>query len=86
MPSITTTREFKFTFNPKESPEEHESRWDSEVTSLAAQHLTLEGLGPDGDWPIRYEDVQGNPLRSDLFLTGPAEYVEVYNVVPTGGR
>lgn len=82
----TTTREFKFTFDPKESPEEHESRWDAAVTALAAERLTIEGLGPDGDWPVRYEDEDGNALRSDLFLSGPKSYVEVYNTVPTGGR
>lgn len=78
--------EFKFKFDPEEGPEAHEGRWDKEVTDLANQGLLIEGIGPDGDWPIRYETVDGKPLRSDLFLTGPAHYVEVYNTVPKGGE
>lgn len=74
--------EYKFRFDPDEEPSEHEARWDKGIQELLDQGLLLEGLGPDGDWPIRLEDEAGNPLQVGVFLDGPKAYVEVYNTFP----
>ena len=69
--------EFRFPVDPLESWEDRETRWDKELTELQSTGLTVAGLGPDGDYPTRYEFPDGKSVNeTDLPLDGP--FVEVY--------
>ena len=69
---------FRFVVNPAESWEDRDARWDKELTELqSTTGLTVAGLGPDGDYPNRYEFPDGKSVNeTDLPLDGP--FVEVY--------
>ena len=78
--------EMKFWFDPEEPAAEHEARWDKDVQEQWDKGLTLSGLGPDGDWPIRIEDAEGNPFHPGaVFLERTGGYYEVYDLVPRLG-
>jgi hypothetical protein len=75
--------EYRFVVNPDESLEEREARWDVELAALHEQGLTVSGLGPDEDYPIRYEFPDGKSVNdTELPLDGP--FVEVYDTKPLG--
>lgn len=80
----TPPHEFKFYVSPRESPEEREIRWNKWVEELQTDGLTVQGTGPDGDYPIRYSFGQEDELTFDEWWKGnPDEpFFEVYNVVP----
>lgn len=77
-------KEFKFYVNPRESSEEREIRWDKWMKQLQSEGLTVQGVGPDGDYPIRYDFGEGESMSFDEWWKGnPDEpWFEVYNTVP----
>jgi len=78
---VSTNREFKFVVDPLEDDGARETRWDKELTELHSQGLTIEGVGPDGDWPIRNEPDEGQSW-SDFWADPTGKFIEVYNLVP----
>src|SRR5690348_5740176 len=75
-----SNNEFYFTVDPAESDAEREARWDEELTKLHAQGLTIEGVGPDGDWPIRNDPQEGETWE-DFWKSPAGKFTEVYNLV-----
>lgn len=72
---------FRFPVDPLESLEEREARWDDALAELQAKGVTIAGLGPDGDYPNRYEFPDGKSVEeTELPLDGP--FVEVYETAP----
>ena len=76
-----SSNEFHFTVDPAEADSDREARWDKELTELHAQGLTIEGAGPDGDWPIRTDPEQGASWE-DFFSSAASKFTEVYNLIP----
>lgn len=70
-------QETRFWFDPDEPVAEHENRWDEFVREQWCRGFELLGLGPDNDWPIRYEDEQGRELPP---FDGGSHF-EVYELV-----
>ena len=75
-----SNNEFYFTVDPAESDADREARWDEELTKLHAQGLTIEGVGPDGDWPVRV-DTDKDATWEDFFSSAASKFTEVYNLV-----
>lgn len=72
---------FRFLVDPSEDHEAREHRWDAALLQLQATGLTIQGTGPDGDFPLRYEFPDGKSIEeTSLPLDGP--FVEVYDTVP----
>lgn len=84
MSSTAPRKEFKFFVNPREPLEERELRWDKWMSELASEGLAIQGVGPDGDYPIRYAFGEDPELSFDEWWTGnpDAPWFEVYNTVP----
>ena len=76
-------REFRFQVDPTEGPDERDARWDKELLELASQGLAIQGVGPDGDYPIRYDFAADGSMTFDEWWRGNPDtpWFEVYNVV-----
>ena len=83
--SASRPREFKFLVIPAESPEDREIRWDKWMEELRTDGFTIQGTGPDGDYPIRYSYAYGDEeISFDEWWKGnpDATFFEVYLEVP----
>jgi hypothetical protein len=76
--------EFRFQVRPKESLVDRETRWDKELAELQAQGKTVAGVGPDGDYPIRYDFDESGTMTFDEWWQGNPDtpWFEVYSTVP----
>lgn len=79
-----SVREFKFEVFPRETSEERDIRWDKELAELQLEGLTIQGVGPDGDYPIRYDFAADGSLTFDEWWKGNPDtpWFEVYSLVP----
>lgn len=79
-----STEEFRFKVIPTEDLVTREERWDVELTKLQSTGLTVQGVGPDGDYPVRYDFAEDGSLSFDEWMQGnvDAPWFEVYNTVP----
>lgn len=79
-----SNEEFRFKVIPTEDLVSREERWDREIQQLQATGLTVQGVGPDGDYPIRYAFAEDDSLSFDEWWKGNPEtpWFEVYNTVP----
>jgi len=83
----SSTSTFRFQVDPTEGPEARDTRWDKELLELASQGLTIQGVGPDGDYPIRYDFAEDGSLTFEEWFKGnvDAPWFEVYNLVSLDG-
>ena len=73
--------EFHFHVDPQESDLDREQRWDAAIIALQEEGFTIDGDGPDGDYPIRNEAPDGSSWTN--FWENPEQgWVEVYRKVP----
>lgn len=81
-----SSEEFRFKVKPKEDLVSREERWDAEVNKLQARGLTIQGTGPDGDYPVRYDfDEAGTLSFDEWWAANPhtdTPWFEVYNTKP----
>ena len=81
-------REFRFKVSPGESLAAREARWDRELSELHAQGLDVLGVGPDGDYPVRYAFAADGTMSFEDWWKGNVDepWFEVYDVkpLPTG--
>lgn len=79
-----STSEYKFVVDPTEDDDARWSRWDQQLQELHAGGLTVAGVGPDGDWPIRNEPAEGQTW-ADFWADPTGKFTEVYSLVPLTG-
>lgn len=79
-----SSKEFWFEVHPGESLVEREERWDRTIAVLHREGLTTSGVGPDGDYPVRYAfDSEGEMTFDEWFRGNPdAPWFEVYDTKP----
>ena len=79
-----SVKEWRFQVDPTEGMEAREVRWDKELGELQSQGLTIEGVGPDGDYPVRYDFNEAGDLSFDEWWKGnpSTPWFEVYNTIP----
>lgn len=79
-----SVKEWRFQVDPAEGIEAREVRWDKELAELQAEGLTIQGVGPDGDYPIRYDFALDGSLSFDEWWKGnpSTPWFEVYNTIP----
>lgn len=77
------SKEFRFQVDPTEDLVGRETRWDKELAELHDQGLTVQGVGPDGDYPVRYDFDESGTTTFDEWWKGNPEtpWFEVYNLV-----
>lgn len=75
--------EFRFQVFPSEDLVSREIRWDKELAELQSQGKTVQGVGPDDDYPIRYDfDAEGTMTFDEWWKGNPdTPWFEVYNLV-----
>ena len=75
--------EFWFKVFPNEDLVSREKRWDKKIKKLHKKGLTTAGVGPDGDYPVRYAfDGDGTMTFDEWWKGDPSTpWYEVYNTV-----